>query len=265
MPPVRGKEKNMTTGIAGASGAVGPAVTRLSRLHRILLICGVLSSLLWVAADIAASLFYAGYSYADYSVSELTAIGAPTRLFLVLVGLITILLELALAVGVWRTAGGRRGLRITASLMLAQVAMNLALGVVNLITPFAAMHTRAEIAASGSQVTTDTLHLVYAAVTVVLILSMIGFAAGAFGRRWRWYSLATIATALLFGAWAASYAPQVAANLPTPWLGLIERVNVYSFYLWQALLALMLLRTPPLAHAASGSQGLPGGAAPLPT
>ena len=79
---------------------------------------------------------------------------------------------------------------------------------------------------------TDTLHLVYAAVTVVLILSMIGFAAGAFGRAWRWYSIATIVAALAFGAWAGTYAPAVGANLPTPGLGLIERVNVYAFYLW---------------------------------
>ena len=46
--------------------------------RRSLLVCGILSSLLWVAGDIAGSLSYVGYSYVDYSVSELSAIGAPT-------------------------------------------------------------------------------------------------------------------------------------------------------------------------------------------
>ena len=216
-------------------------------LRKSLLICGILSSLLWVAGDIAASLSYAGYSYVDYSVSELSAIGAPTRSWLAALGLVTVLLELAFAVGVWLAASGKRGLRIAAVLLFVQAAMNVAIGLINLVTPFAAMHTREEIAASGGQTATDTLHLVYAAVTVVLILCMIGFAAGAFGRGWRWYSIATIVAALAFGAWAGTYAPAVGANLPTPGLGLIERVNVYSFYLWEALLAVMLLRAQAAA------------------
>ena len=160
-----------------------------------------------------------------------------------LLGLLTVLLELAFAAGVWLAAPGKRGLRIAAVLLFIHAAMNVTLGLVNLMTPFAAMHTREEIAAAGGQMATDTLHLVYAAVTVVLILCMIGFAAGAFGRAWRWYSIATIAAALAFGAWAGTYAPAVAANQATPGLGLIERVNVYCFYLWEALLAVMLLRT----------------------
>ena len=227
--------------------------------RRGLLLCGILSSLLWVAGDIAASLGYPGYNYFDYSVSELSAIGAPTRAWLMPLGLVTVVLELAFAVGVWLAAAPKRGLRIAAVLLFIQAAMNVAIGLINLVTPFASMHTRGEIAAAGGQMSTDTLHLVYAAVTVVLILSMIGFAAGAFGRAWRWYSIATIAAALAFGAWAATYAPAVAANLPTPGLGLIERVNVYSFYLWEALLAVMLLRTQ---HAVV--QGAAGGAGALP-
>ena len=248
----------MQTGITDSSRAAEPTMTHRSALARVLLICGILSSLLWVAGDIVASLSYPGYSYVDYSVSELSAIGAPTRAWLPLLGLVTVLLELAFAVGVWFTASGKRGLHIAAALLFVQATMNVVLGLVNLVTPFAVMHTRDEIAASGGQMATDTLHLVYAAVTVVLILSMIGFAAGAFGRAWRWYSIVTIVAALAFGAWAGTYAPAVGANLPTPGLGLIERVNVYSFYLWEALLAVMLLRKQATAHTSVG------GAGPLP-
>lgn len=229
------------------------------RMRRVLLVCGVAATVLWIAADVIGALRYAGYSYVDYSVSELSAIGAPTRSLVTGVGLVTVVLEMAFAVGVWLAAGGRRGLRMAAALLFVHGALNVALGLVNLVTPLAAMHTR-EAMAAGEQSPNDTLHLVYAAVTVVLILSMIGLAAGAFGRGWRLYSIATIVAAVVFGAWAGTFAPQVAANLPTPGLGLIERVNVYGFYVWMALLAVMLLREKAAAMAA----GKAGGARLLP-
>ncbi len=209
-------------------------------LHKILLVCGIVAAALYIGGDIVAALRYEGYSYTAHSVSELSAIGAPTRPFLLPLLLVYSLLETAFAAGVWMSAGSRRGLRMTAGLLFAHGILNVALNAVNLITPFAAMHTREEIAAGST--TNDTLHLVYAGVTVLLILLMIGFGASAFGKRWRIYSYATIAALLIFGAWAAADAPRVAANLPTPWLGLRERVNVYGFIVWLLMLAILCLR-----------------------
>jgi hypothetical protein len=37
-------------------------------------------------------------------------------------------------------------------------------------------------------------------------------------------------------------APRLQANLPTPWIGLWERVNISVFLLWIAVLATVLLR-----------------------
>lgn len=48
-----------------------------------LLVCGVLAALLYVGSDIVAAWRWEGYSYTAQSVSELRAIGAPTRPFLV--------------------------------------------------------------------------------------------------------------------------------------------------------------------------------------
>ena len=137
----------MQTGITDSGRPAEPTIPHYATLSRILLICGIVSSLLWVGGDIAASLSYPGYSYVDYSVSELSAIGAPTRAWLTLLGLITVLLELAFAVGVWLAAPGKRGLRIAAALLFVHAAINVTLGLVNLMTPFAAMHTREQIAA----------------------------------------------------------------------------------------------------------------------
>ena len=38
-------------------------------------------------------------------------------------------------------------------------------------------------------------------------------------------------------------APRVEAQLPTPWLGVIERISVYSPMLWILVLAIILLQT----------------------
>jgi len=35
----------------------------------------------------------------------------------------------------------------------------------------------------------------------------------------------------------------MAANLPTPWLGVTERISIFGYMLWIAVLAIVLLRT----------------------
>ena len=48
-------------------------------MRRALLLCGVLSPLLYAAADVLAGLRWDGYSFRDQTISELGAIGAPSR------------------------------------------------------------------------------------------------------------------------------------------------------------------------------------------
>jgi hypothetical protein len=59
----------------------------------------------------------------------------------------------------------------------------------------------------------------------------------------RLYSIATIAILLVFGALTTSDAPRVAANLPTPWVGLWERINIVAFLLWVVVLAVVIMRS----------------------
>jgi hypothetical protein len=225
-------------------------------LRRSLLVCGILAAVLWMGGDILASLRYLGYSFTDQAVSELSAIGAPTRPFLMPVLNVFSLLEIVFAVGVWEATGSKRGLRITAGLLLAHGAIGVVLGVINLVTPIGAMHVREELSQTGGTLLNDTLHLVLTGVTVVLVLLMIGFGANAFGKRWRLYSYATIAALVASAVWTSLDAGRVAANLPTPWMGLRERVNVYGFMLWMLALAVALLRAPMSATAAKPSTGI---------
>ena len=216
--------------------ALSPGISRLSG-RKILLGCGIAFALLWIGMDVVASIVYEGYSYADQTVSELSAIGAPTRPFWFALGSVWSALVIAFGAGVWQSAGPRRSLRIVAGLLIAYALITLIVG------PFSSMHRR-EVLAAGGGTLSDTLHLVVTGFGVLTFLLEIGFAATAFGRWFRFYSIATIAAMLVFGAITSFYAPEVQANEPTPWVGIYERINAYGYMLWIVVLAVMLWKKP---------------------
>jgi hypothetical protein len=211
------------------------------RVRKALLICGILSSLLYIGADILAATLYEGYSYTDQTISELSAIGAPTRSLLALTGTVYLFLVIAFGLGVWRSAGRNRALRITGILLVAY-------GLVGFAWPFAPMHQREVLAADGGTLS-DTMHLVLSAVDSLLFLLIIGFGAAAFGNLFRLYSIVTIIVLLVSGALTATDAPRVAANEPTPWLGVKERIELFSAMLWISVLSIVLLREEKRAGA----------------
>jgi hypothetical protein len=47
--------------------------------------------------------------------------------------------------------------------------------------------------------------------------------------------------------------PLLQANLPTPWMGLKERVNIYAYMLWVAALAISLWPRSPRQRNARAS------------
>jgi uncharacterized membrane protein YczE len=94
---------------------------------------------------------------------------------------------------------------------------------------------------AGGGTMSDTLHLALGMITVLLMLLAIGFAAAAFGREFRLYSITTIAL-LIFGVLTGLDAPNVGMNRPTPWVGIWERINIGGFLLWIAVLAVVLFQ-----------------------
>ena len=56
--------------------------------------------------------------------------------------------------------------------------------------------------------------------------------------------MATLVILALFGGLTFMDAPALSADLPTPWLGVWERINVGVFLLWVIVLATMLLSGP---------------------
>src|SRR5215204_4727655 len=98
-------------------------------VRKILLGCGIVSSVLYIVTDVFGTLRYEGYSYVDQEFSELTAQGAPTRDFMVaLNGIPYTLLGAAFAVGVWTSAGPRRAAPITGAMLLGYAVFGFAGG-----------------------------------------------------------------------------------------------------------------------------------------
>jgi hypothetical protein len=91
---------------------------------------------------------------------------------------------------------------------------------------------------------TDSLHIVWTMVSILLTLLAMGFAAAAVGvgPRFRRYCVATMVVLVLAGAMTGVYAPRVQANLPTPWAGVWERISAGVWMLWLVVLAIALLR-----------------------
>ncbi|HEV2358803.1 MAG TPA: DUF998 domain-containing protein [bacterium] len=198
-----------------------------------MLVCGILSSLLYGA--MITLIRYKGYSPISQVPSELTAIGAPTRPLWMLLGPVYDVLVVAFGVGVWMSAGGKRVLRVVGGLFVA-------FGVLGGVAwPFAAMHQR-EVLAAGGGTWSDTLHVILGLATVLFMLVAIGFGATAFGKSFRLYSIVTILILFVFGALTGLESPRLQANLPTPWIGLWERINILGFLLWVVVLAVALLR-----------------------
>jgi len=202
-------------------------------VRRILLLCGILSPVLYALADALAGLRWEGYSFRDQTISELGAIGAPSSTLFAVLLIPTYLLFVAFGAGVWLTADGRR-LRISAGLLIA-------FGVIALIAgPFVAMRPR-----GAEQGLAGALHLIEGGLEMIILLAAMGFAAMALSRRFRLYTIATVVLMVAFGAWSAMEIPQVEAGLPTSWVGVKERIYWYAYQLWFIGLALTLLRERP--------------------
>lgn len=197
-------------------------------VRKVLLCCGVLSSILYVGSEVYAWTQYPGYSPISQAFSELLAEGAPTRPFMVAVaGAPYNLLVAALAVGVWMSAGRSVTARITGALLMLYALISYLGGTVF------QMDTR--------EVEGSVRTMLHERATAVMVLSMLlAMAAGAFvhGLRFGIYSLASLLTMIVFATVTFQQTTMLAAHEPAPYFGLIERVSIYAWMLWVAVLSI---------------------------
>ena len=177
-------------------------------------------------------MLWEGYSFTSQAISELSAIGAPTRPFVVTLGIIYDVLLIAFGLCVWVIAAGqRRALRLIGGLLVG-------IGAIGLVWTQFPMHLR------GAEMTfTDTMHWTIAGVVVLLILLMIALGVIAYRKWFRLYSIGTLVTLLVVGMWSIFVGgAQIAAQQSTPFFGVMERITVYGYLAWVAVLAIVLLR-----------------------
>jgi hypothetical protein len=162
-------------------------------VRKLLLGCGVASSVWYVVTDVIGTLRYPGYSYADQEFSELLAVGSPVRSLMIAInGIPYGLLVAAFAVGVWQSAGQKRAGRITAAMLVAYAVSGMVTGV---IFP---MNTR-EALAAGEAGLRNAMHPVGTIVMSLFFVLAMAFGSRLLGRRFQYYTYATIAILVVFG------------------------------------------------------------------
>ena len=217
-----------------------PRRTRVKeKLTQILLASGVLSSLFYVAMNIFVPMQLPGYNASSQTVSELSAIDVPTRTLWVILAAVYTLLVATFGWGVLKSAGKKRFLRLAGILLIVY-------GLIGLAWP--PMHQR-EVLAAGGGTLTDTLHIAFTMVAVLLMFFIIAFSASSLGKAFRLYSIATVLVLLVFGILTGLDAPRLEANLPTPWQGVWERISIGAYVLWIMVLAITLMRKHRVSKA----------------
>jgi len=141
----------------------------------------------------------------------------------------------AFAVGVLTSAGPKRAGRISGAMLVGYALTGMVTGV------FFPMNTR-EALAAGEGTLRNAMHIPGTALMPLFIALAMGFGAALLGWRFRYYSYGTIAILIAFGVLTSLQAGRMAANEPTPWMGVEERINIYATMLWVAVLAIGLLR-----------------------
>lgn len=202
----------------------------------VLLSCGGASSLWYLVVNVLMSVLDGKYDLFSQTVSEFSAIGAPTRIAWVLLMIPYALLLAAFGWGVSLAGENKNNIRRAGYLIVLY-------GVFNFYWP--PMHQRDVLAAGGSALT-DQLHIVWAVIALIFSMAIMGLSAASFGRRFQIYTGVTYAAFIAFGTLTFMESGGVMANTPTPYIGIWERINIIAFLLWIAIFATEVRRQQKL-------------------
>lgn len=202
--------------------------------RKALLYCGIASSLWYVFINILVPLYYEGYSMVTFTVSELSAVNAPSRISWVLLCIFYPLLFAAFGWGILSTAAGRKALHRTGSVIILYCFFNLY---------WPPMHMR-----GVEPSLTDTLHITWAFITVIMMMAIMISGAAAAGNSFRMYTFTSIVLMMVFGILTGMESPNIPVNGPTPMIGVWERINIGLFMLWVILYSFAQLKNPATIH-----------------
>jgi hypothetical protein len=196
-----------------------PADTR-EKVRKALLMGGPLSVLTYVGWAELAAQQWGAYSRITNAISELSLPDAPSADFLQPWEFIAYhVLVIAFGVGVWQSARDSRALRVVGALQVLAGAT----------FPFWLLFGEALAA-----------HMLLSALAVLAWLGSLAFGAAALDRRFRIYSLVSLAVVLVFNALAATYVPEAAAGEAMGAIGLFERIAFSAYFSWVVVLTVIL-------------------------
>ena len=106
---------------------------------------------------------------------------------------------------------------------------------------FGCLHLREDIAAGKGNLS-DTMHIAMAVIAVSIMFAIVAIGASSFGKSFKFYSVVSIVIFLVFGTLTGIEGANIDKGLPTPMIGVWERINIGVFLAWVAVLSIILLQ-----------------------
>jgi hypothetical protein len=188
-----------------------------------LLLCGVLSAIVYVGTVILGGALRSDYSHLSEPISELTAAGAPNKALLDVLFTVYNVLVAAFGVGVLVKANGRMQGRIAG---LALIGMGICGVLLQIFFPQDPGGAQAPVTTTGN------LHIVFAGISALLGMIALLFAALWFRKQpelkgYVIYTLVTLAVVFISGLGGA-----IAAGSGFALFGLVERITIGALMQW---------------------------------
>lgn len=196
-----------------------------SLAQKLLISCGILSPLLYLATDWLAGKLLKGYSFTAQSISELSAAGSPTRSLVVSLTLVAGLFMIAFGIGVWQVIGQTFLPRIVSGLVIGNV-------IAGLVAAIFFPNRFGERPVFGS----PGVLLMFFSVLFFVLAMVIG--AMAFSG---WFRIVSIAIPLTYILLAILRFATSSTGENILLVGAQERTMSYSFLIWVMALAIYLL------------------------
>jgi len=200
------------------------------KLTAALLYAGIVASLWYAAVNVIVPLQDASYDWQSQTVSELSAIDAPTR---------ELWAWLCAPYGFLMGAFGWGVLRMRSRALAWAGWILIASAVVGAFWP--PMHQR-EVLAAGGGTATDMLHIAFTifwgmASFAVMILAAVDAKRATFCI----FTAAMAGATIFFGVLTGTQSPDMQKNLPTPTIGIYERIGMGAYMFWIIVFAATLL------------------------
>jgi hypothetical protein len=194
----------------------------------LLLTCGIFAPLIYLGTDRLAGSLLKGYSFKAQSMSDLSAVGAPTRALVVALTAVACAFMVAFGMGVWLATGGAFLPRVVAVLLIANAVLGL---VAALFFPYR----------YGERPAFSTPGVMLMFLSVLSFLLAMVFGAIAFTGWFRLLSIAIPTGYVLLALLRFRTAGRSSSGEAAVMIGAQERTMSYSFLLWVMALAIYLL------------------------